>query len=308
MMSHAAALVWALLALLAIDYQRGRSLGPWAIVAAISLGMLYLTRPFDAALLGTAAALWAWGVGGKRLSLGSLAAIAVVSLGIASLMFPYNRVLTGSPTVAPFQLWADNLFGPGVDAFGFGPNVGIPMWRNIDPLPGHGVADVVLNANKNFTLMNFELFGWAAGSIIFAVIAAVLGPWRRGDALMLGVPLIVIGGHTFYWAPGGPDLGARYWYIVIVPLVVLTVRGAQMIRERIASRDRGTLAGTRTALAMVVASASALLCVMTWRAVTGEGRMGSTQVPASVIRSKHESEPMLLGTWGAITALRPKTE
>ena len=267
MMSHAAALVWALLALLAIDHQRGKSLGPWAIVAAVSLGMLYLTRPFDAALLGAAAALWAWGVGGQRLSFGSLAAIAVVSLGIASLMFQYNRVLTGSPTVAPFQLWADNLFGPGVDVFGFGPDVGIPMWRNIDPIPGHGVADVVLNANRNFTTMNFELFGWAAGSLILAVIAALLGPWRRGDVLFLGVPLIVVVGHTFYWAPGGPDLGARYWYLMIVPLVALTVRGAEMIRARIAARG-GTLPGTRAALAMVIASASALLCVMPWRSVT----------------------------------------
>ena len=43
-------------------------------------------------------------------------------------------------------------------------------------------------------------------------------------------------------------------------------------------------------------------------AVTGLGLVGSTQVPASVTRSKQDSEPILFGTWGATTALRPKTE
>lgn len=267
-MSHAAALMWALLALLAIEYQRERSVGPWAIIAGVALGALYLTRPFDAALLGCAAALWGWGVGGKRLSIGSLATIAIISLGVASLMFPYNRLLTGSATVPPFQLWADNLFGPGVDVFGFGPNVGIPLWRNIDPLAGHGLADVVLNANKNFTTMNFELFGWAAGSLSLALLACTLGPWRRGDAIMLGIPLIVILGHSFYWAPGGPDLGARYWYLLIVPLTLLTVRGAQMLRSRTGDRGKQARAGTRTGAAILIASASALLCVMPWRSMT----------------------------------------
>ena len=55
-------------------------------------------------------------------------------------------------------------------------------------------------------------------------------------------------------------------------------------------------------------TASASIWPMTWRAVTGLGRMGSTQVPGSVMRSKQESEPILFGTCGAITALRPKTE
>ena len=53
---------------------------------------------------------------------------------------------------------------------------------------------------------------------------------------------------------------------------------------------------------------SASIWPITWRAVTGDGRVGSTQVPGSVTRSKQESEPILLGTCGAITALRPKTE
>ena len=292
MMSHAAALVWALLALLAIDQQRGGPVNAWSLVAGAALGALYLTRPFDAALLGVTAALWAWGVGGQRLTLGALAAIALVSLGIASLMFPYNAALTGSATLSPFRLWADTLFGPGVDVFGFGPNVGISLWRNVDPLPGHGAADVVLNANKNFTLVNFELFGWATGSLLLAVLASVLGPSRRGDVLMLGIPLIVIVGHSFYWAPGGPDLGARYWYLIIVPLAVLTVRGAQMLSHR--TRNEDALAGTRIGSALALGSASALLCMMPWRSVTKYHRYRDIGGEVRTLVRRHEWDHALV--------------
>lgn len=294
MMSHAAVLVWALLALIAIDHQRGRRVGVWSIVAAVSLGVLYLTRPFDAALLGTAAALWAWGVGGKRLSLASLATIAFVSLGIASILFYYNSVLTGNAAVPPFKQWNDGLFGPGVDRFGFGPNVGIPLWRNMDPLPGHGVADVVLNANKNFFLMSFELFGWQTGSLILALLACVLGPWRRADTIMFGIPLIVIVGHSFYWAPGGPDLGARYWYLIIVPVVVLTVRGAQMLSLRLRTQGTPNRAGARIAAALVLASATAFLCVMPWRSVTKYHRYREIGDDVRVLERQHNWDRVLV--------------
>ena len=294
MMSHAATVFWALLALLAIDYQRGRRVGVWAIVAGVSLGALYLTRPFDAALLGTAAALWGWGVGGKRLSLGSLAAIAIVSLGIAGTLYFYNTALTGIADVPPFKQWNDGLFGPGVDRFGFGPNVGVPLWRNMDPLPGHGLADVVLNANKNFFLMSFELFGWATGSLILALLACVLGPWRRADTIMFGVPLIVIIGTAFYWAPGGPDLGARYWYLMIVPVVVLTVRGAQMLAHRLKNSGTPNRAGARIAAGMFLASATAFLCVMPWRSVTKYHRYREIGNDVRVLARQHNWDHVLV--------------
>jgi hypothetical protein len=50
--------------------------GPWSRAARSALSTC---SSGDAALLGSAAALWGWGVGGKRLSLASLATIAVVS-------------------------------------------------------------------------------------------------------------------------------------------------------------------------------------------------------------------------------------
>jgi hypothetical protein len=121
-----------------------------------------------AALVGPVVALWAVGLGARRVSMPSLLATGTAAALVAGLYFLYNAALTGNPFAAPHQLWAERLFGPGVEVLGFGPNVGIPLWRNADPLPGHGIADVLLNANKNFSLVNFELFGWAAGSLVLA--------------------------------------------------------------------------------------------------------------------------------------------
>ncbi len=267
-MAHSASLFWMLLALVGIERLRGRSASGWGLVAGSSLGMLFLTRPFDAALVGPVIGLSALGVGPRRLTLVSLAMVGVSAALVAGLYFPYNAALTGDPFAAPHRLWAEHLFGSGVDVFGFGPSVGIPLWRNMDPLPGHGLADVVLNANKNFALLNFELFGWACGSLVMVCLAFRRGALGRNDVLMLGLLFAVVVGHAFYWAPGGPDFGARYWYLIIMPLVVLTVRGA----EHLASGSGGgtassDVAGTRVGVALAFASLCAVLVIVPWRSV-----------------------------------------
>ncbi|MGH8550923.1 MAG: ArnT family glycosyltransferase [Methylococcales bacterium] len=267
-MAHAASLFWMLLALVAIEQQRGQQVQGWAVLAGSALGMLFLTRPFDAALVGPVIGFSALGVGARRLSIGAIAGLGLSAAAAAGLYFLYNAALTGDPIVVPHRLWADHLFGPGVDVFGFGARVGIPLWRNIDPLPGHGLADVVLNANKNFTLLNFELFGWACGSLV--IVALTMRPqwFDRGDMLMLAILIAVIGGHSFYWAPGGPDFGARYWYLIILPLLVLTVRGAERLAKQAARLDgASTVTGARLSAAMVLACLSAIIVVLPWRSI-----------------------------------------
>jgi hypothetical protein len=39
-------------------------------------------------------------------------------------------------------------------------------------------------------------------------------------------------GLSLYWFHGGPDYGPRYWYQMILPCAVLTIRGAQMFASR----------------------------------------------------------------------------
>ena len=46
---------------------------------------------------------------------------------------------------------------------------------------------------------------------------------------MLAVIAVIVGLHCFYWFSGGPDFGARYWYLVLIPCIVLAVRGLDVL-------------------------------------------------------------------------------
>src|SRR5262249_47963077 len=51
----------------------------------------------------------------------------------------------------------------------------------------------------------------------------------RADRFMIGVIFIVVAAYSLYWFSGGPDFGARYWYLILIPCVALTVRGIESI-------------------------------------------------------------------------------
>ena len=61
----------------------------------------------------------------------------------------------------------------------------------------------------------------AAGLDGVAVVLHCAGPFSRSDWLMLTVIATVVVAHFFYYFSGGPDFGARYWFLIVVPLVVL---------------------------------------------------------------------------------------
>jgi hypothetical protein len=267
MMSHPAALFFGVLALLAIERQRDRRIGWWAILAGLALGMLYLVRPPDAAALGVVAALWAWGVWGRRLSIASLATVAAVAIAVAAVSLPYNAALTGDPFMPPHRYWSIANFGPNVDVFGFGPNIGIPQWRDHDPLPGHGPVDVALNTNRNLFLLSTELFGWGTGSLWLLLLGIALKRrWRGTDGLMLGIVAAVGLLHMAYWYPGGPDFGPRFWYLMLVPLAVFTAHGAAELGTHLSRATGARYGGGTVGAVMVVASLTAVLAGLPWRA------------------------------------------
>jgi hypothetical protein len=261
-MAHPASLFWLLLSMVVVDELRDGASWWRSMAAGASLGMLFLTRPFDAALVGPVVGLSALGLGGPRLRVKSVVAIGVCAALVASLYFLYNRALTGDLFVAPHRLWSDRVLGVGVDRFGFGSDIGTVLWANLDPLPGHGLADVILHANKNLFTLNFELFGWACGSLVLALMGIHRNALRGKDAPIVWLTIAVVVGHAFYWAPGGPDLGARYWYLLLLPCVVLTVNGARAARRLLMVSDERVMAF------VFLASMSAMLTVMPWRIAT----------------------------------------
>jgi hypothetical protein len=74
------------------------------------------------------------------------------------------------------------------------------------------------------------------------------------DYLMIAVIVLNVAVYCLFWYHGGPDFGPRYWYLILVPCLVLTVRGIQFIQD--------SLSTTSLALARVAATVL-LLCLLT---------------------------------------------
>lgn len=265
-MGHPVSLVWTLIALVAIERGRISSTGPlWGAVVGATMGALFLTRPLEGILVAPVLGLWAWKGRSPGWGAGSFLACGVAGILVALLLLPFNQTLTGSALRTPFALWSELNYGPGADVLGFGPEVGIPDWDSVDPVPGHGPFDVLLNTNKNVVTTNVELFGWSFGSLTLLFVALTMWRPRRPDFLFGGIAVSLMAGHIVYWFPGGPDFGARYWYQAIVPLALLTVRGVEVLSRRWQA-DPMAIPFRRVTLAVAAGCVSALVTFVPWRA------------------------------------------
>jgi hypothetical protein len=262
-MAHPVSVVWTLVAVLAVLRSSAGRRWAWMALAGAALAALFLTRPIEAFLIAPVVAAWAIAPFGARVRLRDLAPMVAAGVLVAGVSLPYNAALTGDPTYPPFTKWGDVTWGVGRDRIGFGPDVGHAAWPNVDPLPGHGLPDVVLNANKNVFMLNFELFGWGCGSLLVVLAAGVAGGWDRRDVLAVSLMAVSTLGYSIYWFSGGPDLGPRYWYQALVPLALLTTRGATLLAGHLERRTAG--AGLRVAAFVTIASLAGFLTVTPWR-------------------------------------------
>ena len=185
-----------------------------------------------------------------------------------ALVLPYNESLTGRPLAFPIQAYDDEHFGRNSDAYGFGPHVGMGWALQPFPSQGHTPLAGLVNANLNAFSTNIELFGWSTGSIILATLILVTGKKQRGDYLMIAVITATVALYFPYYFSGGPDFGARYWYLIIVPLAVLTVRGIDVLREKVDGLSADNrIAGMRVIAAVVVLCLFAMVNYFPWRSL-----------------------------------------
>ena len=191
--------------------------------------------------------------------------IACVIVG--SLFFLYNYALTGDATYPPQMKWSDGRWYPGADRLGFGPDIGNVSWPHLDPFPGHGLKDVLLNSYLNFYAANFELFGWSFGSLCFVVLALILRGINRIDSFFLSIIFVVIIGQSFYWGNGGPDFGSRYWYILAIPFIVLTIRGLLTIQHKLKNCGANNIIVLRVGAFVVLSCLIAFINVLPWRSL-----------------------------------------
>ncbi|MGQ0542226.1 MAG: hypothetical protein ACT4O9_10325 [Blastocatellia bacterium] len=264
-MTHMSALAFALLAAVAVVWARKSGRIMWALLSGAATGMVGMIRPLEGAIIGFLIGLWIIGIGGKRLKLSGLAAWILGCGAIGAAIFYYNYLLTGSPTQFPIMVWADKYMGVNSNAMGFGPERG-NGWP-IDPYPGHSPLDAIINSNLNITAINTELFGWSTGSLILIFLFCFWLKFRKEDWLMGSLIAAVFITHFFYWFSGGPDFAARYWFLMIVPCVVLSVRGLQELILRLDQVEHSSLySHTRVLAAVIFLSLMSLVGFTAWRA------------------------------------------
>lgn len=265
-MTHTLALTCALVAAVAVLRARKTDKALWGWVSGCAIGVAGLIRPLDGLLLGALMGLWVIGVGGRRLKVSAIAAFVLGAIMTGAVVLQYNRMLTGQATVFPLNAYLDKHFGPGRNDLGFGPNRGLG-W-SLQPFTGHSPLGALVNANLNIFSLNTELLGWSTGSLILAAFLIFCGKKHRSDYLMAGVIAGVFGVYFFYWYSGGPDFGARYWYLMLVPCVALTVRAIQFFQSKLESgQTADPYASARVTAAVLLLSCSALVNYFPWRAV-----------------------------------------
>jgi 4-amino-4-deoxy-L-arabinose transferase-like glycosyltransferase len=262
-MTHSFSLTCALAAAVLVLQARRTGAVHWAALAGVMLGIGSLIRPLDGLIVAALMGLWALGLGGRRLTVPAIVALGVGTLLTGALVLPYNYALTGDALSFPLNAYVDTHFGAGRNGFGFGPEKGFG-WA-LDPNPGHSPMDALINANLNGHSLNTELFGWSTGSLLLAAIAIVAGRLPRSDRLMVVVMLVVFAAYFFYYYSGGPDFGARYWYTMLIPLVVLTVKGMRTLADRLSTLGV-TQAESRVLAAVGLLALLALVNYFPWRA------------------------------------------
>ncbi len=190
---------------------------PWlpALVAAASLGLLALSRPFTALAValpfmfhGLYLFFRAGGAVRRRLIL-----FGGLTLAIASLHFAWQYAVTGDPLLNPYTLWWP------YDKIGFGPGVG-----RIDG--GHTLNQAWVNTRFNIHVGRFDLFGWAGWSLIFLPFGLIALIRDRNSRAILPVSvffsLFVL--YHAYWI-GAWVFGPRYYYEGLFSLTLLTALG-----------------------------------------------------------------------------------
>jgi hypothetical protein len=263
-MNHQATLAGGLLAVIGATWAVRRAPG-WALLAGAGAGLTSLMRPMDGLIVAAVAGAPLLLMGSWARRAGAMVLFAVGTAVLGGLNLLYNRALTGDALDFPVTSYVNALWGEGTNNLGFGPDRGIyPMWAHMDGFPGHSPFQAVVNAALNVTALEVDLFGWATGSLVPVLLLIVWWRLRAADWLMLGWIAAINALYALYWFASGPDFAARYWFLAVVPLVVLTARGLEELGARLGGGDLA-----RGRIAVVVAAglliAQGLLVFVPWR-------------------------------------------
>ncbi len=265
-MSHIFTLVCALSAAVWLSKSFKNKKIIYVLAAGSAIGILSLIRPLDGLMVAFLLGVWTlFGCPTWRTRILTGAALVIGTIATAALVFPYNKAVTGNALLSPLDAYYAKYYSPQVMALGFGAERGF-HW-GLDAFPGHSPLEAVVNAALNVFLLNTELFGFAIGSLFLAIIFLFSVKPQKKDFWALGVIAVIIGGYSLFWYHGGPDFGARYWFLCIIPLIALTVKGVEWLEQKTNESDQAEAKpNPRIVLAVAMLCGMSLVSYFPWRA------------------------------------------
>jgi hypothetical protein len=251
----------------------------WALVSGLSLGMVFLTRPWTAIGIGIPLIIIA-----LFKIRNSLLPFLLGGLLMVLLHLLYNRALTGSFLTFPYQL-----FGR-YHQLGFGAGIGAPTFN----LPGHSPLKLVINLLYNLFVLNLHLFGWAFLSLTFLILGLGTRGYYRHLLLWLPAAGLFIA-YSLYWFHGITPWGPKY-YSEALPFFIIT--GAIGISQTGKGRTNPWLGNDFTLRAIpFLILYSLLIYIPTTFTYLSSGRWGETpKIAYSVQRAKIHNAVVFIHT------------
>ncbi|MBV9947489.1 MAG: glycosyltransferase family 39 protein [Myxococcales bacterium] len=249
--SHAAVCLWLALALAALVHHRRDPRRRWPVLAGLSIGAAFLTRPFDALvfaaclpLLGRWRQILPWA------ALGGLPAVAATLL--------YQKAQFGGPFVDGYSVY-EPTFRMIYGARGASPNLRLAYVVDPD------------QSWQHFERLRALLVDWIAPGAVFVAMTGLAllsrGPGEQRSLRNFLVGLVVAPALAFLptWIMADDGPNTRYLSTMIVPIALLAGPGWAEVERRVAEllgEDGGravALFSAALAVVMFVSVASARL-------------------------------------------------
>lgn len=241
----------------------------FGFLAGAAMGIFFLTRPYEAVLFGTLTGLWvlrwiklrgAWQIVGAY-GLGCILASAP--------LFLFNAHFTGELLTTPINQYIDETWHPGANKLGFGSEIGPnPTWTSVDLYPGHSPREALIHTQHSLQAVNVELLGWATGSLLILLYFVSRGRFRAVDVSMLILCATTILAYFPYWYSGTFYVGPRYWFMLLLPMIVLTACAIRATWTDLHEPTFDPSTRWRFAVAVCLLCGVALASFLPWRTFT----------------------------------------
>ncbi len=220
-LSHPSALLFSYIFIL--YFLKSFKNGSWRypFFSGAALGFNFNIRPYDSILIATPFFVYGlYCLMAKKIRIKQVLFFILAFVLFLILFLLYNFTLTGNAFQTPFNKYCPT------DHLGFGKEVGLPYLKEY----GHTFLDGLNNTRNNLKKISEGLLGWPVLTILLIILPFLFKSKNKWDWISFFSFFVVVFGYFFYYLDG-IAFGARYYFITLPMLLILTIRGIIFLDE-----------------------------------------------------------------------------